>query len=54
MFIDQEESSHSSQLSNSEEIGKSSQLGNIDLEMTELSLPDDKWDLSDAGSVTSR
>ena len=55
IYIDQEESSsHSSQVSNSEEFAKSSQLGNIDFEMSEPSLPDDKWELSDAGSVSSR
>ena len=50
----EESSSNSSAVSQIEELGKSSQLGNLDFEMSEASLPDEKWELSDAGSVGSR
>ena len=55
VYIEQDESSsHSSVASQSEEFGKGSQFGNLDFEMSEASIPDDKWELSDAGSVRSR
>ena len=55
VYVEAEESSsNSSAVSQIEELGKSSQLGNLDFEMSEASLPDEKWELSDAGSVGSR